>query len=149
MDRINQAILESRRNNQMSAAFFIDLDNFKNINDTYGHATGDIVLIEVASRLKSSIRAADTVSRLAGDEFFVLARDIKGEELAKVFGNKLLSQINMPYFVDNEPLAQDLSASIGICLFPYPGATALEVIAKADRAMYQVKLANKSGIKIA
>lgn len=149
MDRINQAILESRRNNQLSAAFFIDLDNFKDINDTYGHGTGDIVLIEVASRLKSSIRAADTVSRLAGDEFFVLARDIKSEELAKIFGNKLLSQINRPYFVDNESLAYDLSASIGICLFPYPGATALEVIAKADRAMYQVKLSDKSGIVIA
>jgi diguanylate cyclase (GGDEF)-like protein len=148
MDRINQAILESRRNNQVSAAFFIDLDNFKDINDTYGHATGDIVLIEVASRLKSSIRAVDTVARLAGDEFFVLAQDIKNEELAQIFGGKLLNQIDLPYIIDNEPLSHALSASIGICLFPYPGVTALEVIAKADRAMYEVKLTDKSGIKI-
>jgi diguanylate cyclase len=148
MDRINQAILDSRRNNQVSAAFFIDLDNFKDINDTYGHATGDIVLIEVSERLKSSIRAADTVARLAGDEFFVLARDIKSDELATIFGNKLLSQISLPYFVDNKPLIHNISASIGICLFPYPGVTALEVIAKADRAMYQVKLTDKSGIHL-
>jgi diguanylate cyclase (GGDEF)-like protein len=132
----------------VSAAFFIDLDNFKNINDTYGHATGDIVLIEVASRLKSSIRAVDTVARLAGDEFFVLAQDIKNEELAQIFGGKLLSQIDLPYIIDNEPLSHAISASIGICLFPYPGVTALEVIAKADRAMYEVKLTDKSGIKI-
>jgi diguanylate cyclase (GGDEF)-like protein len=148
MDRINQAILESRRNNQVSAAFFIDLDNFKDINDTYGHATGDIVLIEVASRLKSSIRAVDTVARLAGDEFFVLARDIKDDELAQIFGSKLLSQIDLPYVVDNKPLSHTISASIGICLFPYPGVTALEIIAKADRAMYEVKLTDKSGIKV-
>lgn len=148
MDRINQAILESRRNNQVSAAFFIDLDNFKDINDTYGHATGDIVLIEVASRLKASVRAVDTVARLAGDEFFVLACDIKNEDLAQIFGNKLLSQIDLPYFVDDKALSHQISASIGVCLFPYPGVTALEVIAKADRAMYEVKLTQKSGIQV-
>lgn len=148
MDRINQAILESRRNNQVSAAFFIDLDNFKEINDTYGHATGDMVLIEVASRLKSNTRAVDTVARLAGDEFFILAQDIKNEELAQIFGHKLLSQIDLPYFVDHKPLSHQISASIGVCLFPYPGVTALDIIAKADRAMYEVKLTEKSGIKV-
>lgn len=148
MDRIHQAILESRRSNQISAAFFIDLDNFKDINDTYGHATGDIVLIEVASRMKSTIRAADTVARLAGDEFFILARDIKSEELATLFGHKLLNQISLPYVVDGRPLETPISASIGVCLFPYAGVTALDVIAKADRAMYEIKLTDKSGIKV-
>ena len=149
MDRIEQAIHDSHRNHQICAGFFVDLDNFKNINDTYGHAAGDFVLTEVAKRLKSTIRAADTVARLSGDEFFVLARDIQNSEHAHLFGNKLLGQINLPYFMQDKPLDILLSASIGICMFPYDGVTAQDVLNKADHAMYQVKLANKSGIVMA
>ncbi len=149
IDRIDQAIHDSNRNNQVCAGFFVDLDNFKNINDTYGHAAGDYVLTEVANRLKATIRAADTVARLSGDEFFVLARDIQNSEHAHLFGNKLLAQINLPYFIQDKPLDILLSASIGICMFPYDGVTPQDVLVKADHAMYQVKLANKSGIVMA
>ncbi len=149
IDRIDQAIHDSNRNNQVCAGFFVDLDNFKNINDTYGHAAGDFVLTEVAKRLKSTVRAADTVARLSGDEFFVLARDIQNAEHAHVFGNKLLGQINLPYFMQDKPLDILLSASIGICMFPYDGVYPQDVLDKADHAMYQVKLADKSGIVVA
>lgn len=149
IDRIEQAIHDSHRNNQVCAGFYMDLDNFKNINDTYGHAAGDYVLIEVAKRLKAIVRAADTVARLAGDEFFVLARDIQNAEHAQVFGNKLLAQINLPYFMHDKPLDILLSASIGICMFPYDGVTPQDIFDKADKAMYQVKLADKSGIVVA
>jgi diguanylate cyclase len=148
IDRIAQAIHDVQRNNQVSAGIFLDLDNFKMVNDTYGHVTGDSVLVEVSRRLTASIRAADTVARLSGDEFFILARDIKSEELAKVFANKLLTQIKHPYFFEGEQLSTPLSASIGICVFPYEGVTPLDVIDKADRAMYRVKLSDKSGIKM-
>ena len=97
IDRIEQVILDSRRNNQFCAGFFLDLDNFKEVNDTYGHAVGDAVLNEVSKRLTATIRAADTVARLSGDEFFVLARDVKNKAQAEAFGHKLLRKINKPY----------------------------------------------------
>ncbi len=118
MDRIDQTIHDSNRNKQVSAGIFLDFDNFKTVNDTYGHVTGDHVLIEVSDRLKASIRAADTVARLSGDEFFVLARDIKSVDQAKAFANKLLAQIKEPYSFDGEELTTPLFASIGICVFP-------------------------------
>ena len=149
IDRIEQAIHDSKRNYQFCAGFFLDLDNFKNINDTYGHAIGDNVLIEVSARLKANARAADTIARLSGDEFFVLARDIKSEEQAVAFARKLLNQINLPYFIYNMPLNVPLSVSIGICMFPYPEVTPLGMIDKADHAMYQAKLAGKSVIVVA
>ncbi|MGB2832160.1 MAG: GGDEF domain-containing protein [Methylotenera sp.] len=149
IDRIEQVILDSRRNNQFSAGFFLDLDNFKIINDTYGHAVGDGVLNEVSNRLTATIRAADTVARLSGDEFFVLARDLKNIKQAEAFGHKLLRRINQPYRIGGMLVSTSLSASIGICLFPYAGVTPLDMINKADQAMYQVKLSGKSGIAVA
>ncbi len=148
MDRIAQAIHDSHRNHQVSAGVYLDLDNFKTVNDTYGHVVGDYVLMEVSWRLTAIMRAADTVARLSGDEFFVLARDIKSVEQAKTFANKLLTQIKNPYFFDGQQLTTALSASIGVCVFPYEDVTAMGVIDRADRAMYQVKLSNKSGVNV-
>jgi diguanylate cyclase (GGDEF)-like protein len=149
IDRIEQVILDSRRNNQFCAGFFLDLDNFKEVNDTYGHAVGDAVLNEVSKRLTATIRAADTVARLSGDEFFVLARDVKNKAQAEAFGHKLLRKINKPYQIDGKVVSNSLSVSVGICLFPYVGVTPLDMIKKADHAMYQVKLSGKSGIAFA
>ena len=149
LDRIEQALFDAKRNKQVSAGIFMDLDNFKAVNDTYGHLAGDHVLLTVAKRLTENIRAADTVARISGDEFFVLARDIKSIEHAKTFAEKLLNQIKVPYSYEGKPLDIPLSASMGICLFPYEGVTPIDVIGKADRAMYQVKLNEKSGVFIA
>ncbi len=149
LDRIEQVIYDASRNNQFCVGYFLDLDNFKIINDTYGHAVGDGVLTEASNRLKAAIRATDTVARLSGDEFFVLARDIKNKEQALAFGHKLLRRLSMPYHIGGKTVSTTLSASIGACLFPYVGVTPLDLIEKADHAMYQVKLSGKSGIAMA
>ncbi|MGB4811083.1 MAG: GGDEF domain-containing protein [Methylophilaceae bacterium] len=149
LDRAEQVILDASRNNQLCVGYFLDLDNFKIINDTYGHAVGDMVLSEVSNRLKAAIRATDTVARLSGDEFFVLARDIKNKEQALAFGHKLLRRLSKPYKVQGKIVSTTLSASIGASLFPYIGVTPLDMIEKADHAMYQVKLSGKSGITMA
>ena len=148
-DRIGQAIEDANRNAQLCAGFFLDLDDFKKVNDTYGHATGDAVLKEVSARLKSSVRGADTVARLSGDEFFVLAQDIQNEAHALELGSKLLNVIRAPYWVDGKIIDSVLSVSIGTCMFPYEGVIASEVVARADRAMYQAKSDGKFGIVIA
>ena len=149
MDRIDQAIFSSKRLSETCAGYFIDLDNFKLINDTNGHAIGDAVLIEISRRLKSANRGADTVARISGDEFFVVARDIKNSKQALVFGEKLLGLIQQPFFNANNQDSLPLSASIGVCLFPYAQAHSIDVIDRADKAMYDVKIQQKSGIKLA
>jgi diguanylate cyclase (GGDEF)-like protein len=148
-DRIDQAINYSLRANQLCAGIFLDLDKFKPINDTYGHAAGDLVLQTVASRLKQVMREADTLARLGGDEFFVLAQDIHTPEAAEMLANKLLQQIKAPLQLRGIPPIIDLSASIGICIFPYENVSAVDVIRRADQAMYQVKRSSKAGTAFA
>jgi diguanylate cyclase (GGDEF)-like protein len=147
-DRIEQAISFASRHEQTSTGLFIDLDKFKPINDIYGHASGDIVLQEVARRLQNAVREADTVSRLGGDEFFVLAENIE-TAAALTLANKLLQQLQEPFKISNEITIFDLSASIGICMFPYKNVTAVDVVRRADHAMYDVKKSGKSGVSIA
>jgi diguanylate cyclase (GGDEF)-like protein len=148
-DRINQAIEDANRNAQICAGFFLDLDDFKKVNDTYGHAAGDAVLKEVSERLKAGVRAVDTVARLSGDEFFVLAHDIKNEAHAVDLGTRLLNMIKAPYHVDGKALQSMMSVSVGICLFPYEGVIPTQVVARADSAMYQAKVGGKGSIVVA
>ncbi|SNR70710.1 diguanylate cyclase (GGDEF) domain-containing protein [Methylobacillus rhizosphaerae] len=143
LDRIEQAISFSARNNQLCAGLFIDLDNFKPINDTHGHLIGDLVLKEVAARLRLSVRETDTLARLGGDEFFVLARNIDSHDAAKVLVNKLRLQLLAPVMIEGLPPIRDLSASIGVCVFPYSDVSAEDVIRRADHDMYDVKRESK------
>ncbi|WP_374509783.1 diguanylate cyclase domain-containing protein [Niveibacterium sp.] len=146
-DRIAQAMSSSQRNGQINCGFFLDLDGFKQINDTLGHKVGDQVLREVGSRLVSAVRGVDTVARIGGDEFFVIARDIASEADAKALALKLLDQISAPM----HSIAPGLhtGASIGLCLFPYPGMTVADLIHRADVAMYRVKTSGKGNYAIA
>ncbi|MCB5184529.1 GGDEF domain-containing protein [Methylobacillus gramineus] len=146
LDRIEQAINYSTRNDQLCAGLFIDLDRFKPINDTYGHLIGDVVLKEVATRLKFTVREADTLARLGGDEFFVLARDIGTPEAAELLAEKLRMQLISPIILDGLPPIKDLSASIGVCVFPYRDVTAVDVIRRSDHAMYDAKRENKQAV---
>ena len=145
LDRVDQALRYSIRNNQLCAGFFLDLDKFKPINDTYGHAVGDQVLQEIAKRLQKVVREADTLSRLGGDEFFMLARDIHTEEAAYALAAKLEQQLEAPIALANMPLMEAIEVSIGVCIFPYRDATAIDVIRRADHAMYEAKRARKNG----
>ncbi|MGZ8251422.1 MAG: diguanylate cyclase domain-containing protein [Methylophilaceae bacterium] len=142
-DRIEQAIQYSIRNNQICAGLFLDLDKFKPINDTYGHQIGDQVLQEAAVRLKNATREVDTLCRLGGDEFFVLAQDINSLEAAEALAVKLQEQLESPLNIPNLPSSVTVSASIGICLFPYPNSSAIDVIRRADHAMYENKKMRK------
>lgn len=142
-DRINQALALARRDLARHAGFFIDLDGFKDVNDQLGHDCGDIALCEVARRLASSMRETDTVSRLGGDEFFLLIQDIGSCDNAAHMADKLISLIGQP--IPGLPKPHTLGASIGICLFPRAGAanTAEAIIRCADLAMYQAKSEGK------
>ena len=141
LDRLQQAILRSHRDEKGLAVLLIDLDGFKEINDALGHHAGDLVLQEVATRLRNSLRASDTVARLGGDEFAVLlpATDVNRAELA---ARKVLHDLQHPFVADGRPLL--VSASVGIAGVPWHAATRDEVLQKADAAMYGAKN-DKSG----
>lgn len=142
-DRINQALALARRDQARHAGFFVDLDGFKNINDRLGHDHGDIVLRSVARRLESVMRETDTISRIGGDEFFVLVQDIGSCDSAAHLAEKLIAVIEQP--IPELPGRHELSASIGICLFPRTelANTPDSIIRSADLAMYQAKADGK------
>lgn len=142
-DRINQALALARRDSARHAGFFVDLDGFKNINDRLGHDQGDIVLCCIARRLESVMRETDTISRIGGDEFFVLVQDIGSCDSAAHLAQKLISIIEQP--IPELPGQLGLSASIGICLFPRMdlASTPESIIRCADLAMYQAKADGK------
>ncbi|MBS1210252.1 MAG: hypothetical protein H6R19_2650 [Proteobacteria bacterium] len=145
-DRISQALSLSQREGVGNAAYFIDLDGFKQINDELGHEFGDRVLKTVAQRLREVVRETDTVSRLAGDEFFVLARGLEDAEEARQLARKMLARIGQK--MPGMPGHLALSASIGVCLFPYPSASVAGIIDLADQAMYRAKRSGKSAFAL-
>jgi diguanylate cyclase len=142
-DRIQQALAQSHRDNSTHAAFFIDLDGFKAINDHQGHEVGDKVLQTVAAQLSINVRDTDTVARLGGDEFFVLCQSISGITEAKQQALRLLNAIEQ---ISSMGTVTDraLCASVGICMLPYPGNTVTDILKRTDKAMYKAK---KSGGK--
>lgn len=145
--RLDSVIEMTHRESDVHSAMFIDLDGFKWVNDRFGHDAGDQVLRVVASRLKSVMRESDTVARLGGDEFFVIASGISSWIDAEALGNKLIASIRES--LPGLPADLMLSASIGICVFPYPGMTATDIIRRADQAMYRAKLGGKSACVVA
>jgi len=137
LDRLENAIAFARRHRTRIAVLFLDLDQFKQINDTYGHAVGDAVVQLVARRLESVVRHSDTVSRHSGDEFLVLMAEITQPSDAALIAEKILSALAAPSRVDDHLIS--LSASIGIALFPEHGDDAATLITRADAAMYSCK----------
>lgn len=137
MDRINQAINRARRTSQRFALFFIDLDNFKSVNDSLGHAVGDELLVATGSRVQAILRDADTVARLGGDEFLVLVPDVVNELQAEEIAERLVRTISQPQTLSGRKVVA--RCSIGIVVFPDNGDTAAALMANADNAMYQAK----------
>lgn len=137
LDRINHNISIAKRQKSQFALLFIDLDNFKPVNDQYGHAAGDAILQQVSTRLMAAIRDSDAVSRHGGDEFLLLLNDVKSSLDVIVFADKLVKILNQPYQVAKHCIS--LSASIGVALFSADGDTASELISYADAAMYKAK----------
>ena len=143
-DRLAQAINFASRTGVVGAGLFIDLDNFKSINDEYGHLIGDLYLKQVANRLKDITRAADTIARISGDEFFILMLDINNEEAALSLAKKIQENMLGQFLLSDQFKLKGRGASVGICMFPYANCKPQDIISRADQAMYQVKLLGKN-----
>ena len=141
-DRFNQAIAHSKRSNTILGICFLDLDSFKPINDDFGHDIGDIMLVEVAGRIKACIREEDTVSRQGGDEFTILLGNLHSIEQCKQTLERIRNSLARPFIINKS--AHKITASIGVTLYPSDN-NELEILLKhADNAMYQAKLAGKN-----
>ncbi len=141
-DRLSQAIAHCKRYKAPLAICFVDLDNFKPVNDTYGHNAGDQLLIEVAERIKTKIREEDTVSRLGGDEFVILLGGLNIPTQYEQLLKRLLTIISLPYLIDDQLIR--ISASIGYTVYPMDNADADTLIRHADQAMYKAKLRGRN-----
>ncbi|MEP6933500.1 MAG: GGDEF domain-containing protein [Nitrospirota bacterium] len=149
-DRLEHGIAQAKRHGRTLAVMFVDLDKFKSINDTYGHAAGDIVLQTTAQRLKDNTRGDDTVSRHGGDEFLYLLTEVHDEKAMAMIAEKIITMIQVPCNVSLPDLtiSPSIGACIGISIFPKNGATANTLIKRADEAMYLAKQ-RKSGYAFA
>lgn len=142
-DRLRHAIEHARREGHSLALLFIDLDRFKNINDSLGHQVGDMLLIEAAQRLRTLVRRADTLARLGGDEFVILMEAATTPLAAVNFADKVVESIKQPFTVAGMEL--HIGCSIGITIFPEDGEDATSLLKNADAAMYRAKEAGRDG----
>jgi len=141
-DRLAHAIAQAKRAQKKLAVLFIDLDNFKVINDTLGHAYGDMLLAKLATRLEERMRESDTVARLSGDEFAIILRDLAEPQDAIDGANRIIDALAEPFNLGTSKVS--LSASIGISIYPDDAIRPEELVRHADTAMYSVKHTTKS-----
>lgn len=144
---LRQAIARAQRQNQRFALLFVDLDRFKAVYDTLGHRGGDLLLIEIAQRLRESVRASDTVGRLAGDEFVVILENVRSSEEVLALADKIRRAVQQPVPIDGQQA--QVGASIGIALYPDHGRSEEELLHRADAAMYTVKSSGRDGCQLA
>jgi diguanylate cyclase (GGDEF)-like protein/PAS domain S-box-containing protein len=149
-DRLQQAMASSRRNTRHGALLFLDLDNFKTLNDSHGHDIGDQLLVEVANRLRGCVREGDSVSRLGGDEFVVLLEELsevstEATQQAELVATKVLAALNRPYLLNTHEYRG--SSSIGITTFNGRESSAEELLKQADLAMYQAKAGGRNTLR--
>ncbi len=145
IDRFDAAIQQARKHSRLVAIMFIDLDNFKNINDTLGHDIGDELLIQFTRRLKNTLREEDTVSRFGGDEFIILLEDITNLNHISLLARKVLEILNEPFVINGNELF--ITASIGISNYPDDGTTTSTLLRTADLAMYRAKEQGKNSFQ--
>jgi diguanylate cyclase (GGDEF)-like protein len=138
-DRLNRALARSRRKHARIALLYIDIDDFKSVNDTLGHAAGDVLLQAIARRLELCVRNTDTVARLGGDEFVVILEEVRGSEDASAVADKIRSTLAQPVDIDGTTLR--MQASIGMALCPEHGSEADQLLRHADSVMYKNKTA--------
>lgn len=143
-DRLSQAVAIAKRTGTQIAVLFLDLDGFKDINDSYGHSVGDRLLQEVSVRLKEHLRQGDTVSRFGGDEFAILACDIKRSGDASVVAEKVVASFSAPFELNG--ITVEITTSIGIALYPDHGDLTEDLLKRADIAMYRAKAAGRNRV---
>ncbi len=143
-DRLHVALAKGRRDREVGALLLVDLDGFKQVNDVHGHAAGDVLLKQIAARMRAGLRGSDTVARLGGDEFAIVLPDVGGPEGAMRTAIKLHDSLERPFTVDGHAIA--VSASIGVALFPTHSSSAEELMRQADAAMYGAKRARAGSL---
>jgi diguanylate cyclase (GGDEF)-like protein/PAS domain S-box-containing protein len=149
-DRLQQALAASQRSGGYGALMFMDLDNFKTLNDTRGHDVGDLLLVEVAQRLQRCVRESDTVARLGGDEFVVILHELgdapmRAATQAEAVAEKVVGELSRPYLLNN--YEHHSSASVGVCLFHGHDTRLEELLKRADTAMYRAKQDGRNTVR--
>lgn len=142
LDRLTEMLKDAKRSNEKTAVLFLDLDDFKKVNDSLGHEVGDKILVEAANRLTLAVRKSDTVGRLGGDEFIILLRTLSDEINVIEISESLLNIFRKPFNIDGRELV--LTLSIGIATYPENGNSASELLRNADTAMYQAKTSGRN-----
>lgn len=141
-DRLEQMLMQAKHSKNMVAVMFLDLDNFKTVNDSLGHAAGDALLCKVADRLMDCVRETDTVARLAGDEFLLLLGDLQNEEVATIAAKKVMQQLGDAFSINGLDVVA--TASLGVAMYPRDGAEMDDLLKNADMAMYRAKDAGRN-----
>jgi len=144
-DRLEQSIKKSKRNKVKMALFFIDLDGFKEVNDTMGHKVGDAVLLQIAKNIRRSVREEDSVSRLGGDEFTVIMEDVKSKKDIAALAQKIVTALSEKIQVQDETIS--LSCSLGVSVYPHDSTDADTLLSNADTAMYDAKAKGKNNFQ--
>ncbi|PIX04442.1 MAG: PAS domain S-box protein [Gallionellales bacterium CG_4_8_14_3_um_filter_54_18] len=142
LDNLEHSLSLAKRNQYKVAAMFLDLDGFKKINDTLGHAAGDLLLQGVSKRLKQTIRTSDAVARVGGDEFTFVLNDIGADENASLVARKIITALSAPFDLDGQP--SYVGASIGIAIYPDDAQNTEALVKQADEAMYLAKQSGKN-----
>jgi diguanylate cyclase (GGDEF)-like protein len=147
MDRLESAYHRATRRNGMFALVYVDVDRFKEVNDTWGHAAGDAMLVELATRLRGTLRDNDTVARLGGDEFALVLEELEDIEIGRLRLERLKKALQAPmsYLHNDENVTLNIAASIGLAVYPEDGAEVNALLHAADQAMYLVKRSRSTG----
>ncbi len=145
-DHIFRAIARAKRRDYQVAVLFIDLDDFKEVNDDLGHEAGDVVLVEVSKRLLACVREVDLVARTGGDEFLVMLENVERKRVEEI-GQRIVESVRQPIAIEDETVA--VGASIGAAFYPQDGEEARTLIKAADQAMYGVKKGSKGAVAFA
>lgn len=145
-DRLNHELSRAKRHGGRFAIIFLDLDHFKSVNDKYGHSAGDQLLRQVADRLKSAVRKADTVARIGGDEFVLLMAELSEKESVLGLAEKIQEALREPFLIDGQALR--ISCSIGVAVYPQDGNDANALTKNADESMYRAKASGRDCIEV-
>ncbi len=149
-ERMEQSLARAKRQNNQFSVMFVDLDDFKSVNDNYGHMIGDRVLTAIADRLKEHVRTEDTVARIGGDEFVVLSDHIENEQDVRIAATRILAEIANPIVLklrESDSVTINITGSLGISLCPRDGTSLQQLVERADDAMYSVKKSGKGSYK--
>jgi len=146
-ERISRALVRARRNSSTMAVVYLDLDGFKEINNTLGHGAGDVLLKMVAARLVATVREEDTVARLGGDEFIIVLSHPSSTNGAAKVASKVIEALSQPYRIEGQTVT--ITASAGIGIYPGHGEDADTLMKSADVALYEAKRAGKNGYRVA